>query len=271
MNRPYAEVIGDPIAHSKSPLIHNFWAQKLGLDVDYRATLVTPTGLGDYIAARRSDPLWRGCNVTKPHKVAMLDHVEDPGDIRGSIGAMNTVARNESGLLFGTNTDVGGFYLPIADVPLESASTIVIGAGGAARAVLFALARSGIGDVTLLSRNPLAGAGLLAHFGIIGSVKPMTAALPPAAALLVNTTPLGMTGHDPLLIDLDPLDGDTLVYDLVYAPLETKLVKAAQARGLDAIGGLEMLIGQARIAFELFFDAEPPQDCDDELRALLTQ
>lgn len=270
MNCPYAEVIGDPVAHSRSPLIHNFWAQKLGIDIEYRAMQVTPAGLSDYIAARRSDRLWRGCNVTIPHKVAIIDHVDDPGDIRQSIGAMNTVARGESGALFGTNTDAAGFYLPIADAPLEGRTAIVIGTGGAARAVLFALARCGIADVTLLARNPLAGAGLLAHFELRGSVKPMTAPLPPAA-LLVNTTPLGMIGQDPLIINLDSLEQDTLVYDLVYNPLETMLVKAAHARGLDVIGGLEMLVAQASIGFELFFDAEPPRDCDDELFLLLTK
>lgn len=270
MTRPYAEVIGDPIAHSKSPLIHNFWAKKLGAEVDYHAVQISPAGLSAYIETRRADASWRGCNVTIPHKVKVLDLVDDPGGIRGSIGAMNTVARGENGALFGTNTDAAGFYLPIADLPLEGQSAIVIGAGGAARAVLFALARCGIGDVTLLARNPLAGAGLLAHFGLKGSVKPLSAPLP-AAALLVNASPLGMVGHDPLTLNLDTLPDDCLIYDLVYAPLETELMKAADARGLDAIGGLEMLIGQARIAFELFFNAEPPQDCDDELLGLLSQ
>lgn len=270
MTRPYAEVIGDPIAHSKSPLIHNFWATTLGLDVDYRAVQVSPAGLNAYIEMRRADASWRGCNVTIPHKVKMLDLVDDPGGVRASIGAMNTIARGENGALFGTNTDAAGFYLPIADLPLEGESAIVIGAGGAARAVLFALARCGVGDVTLLARNPLAGAGLLAHFGLKGSVKPLTATLPPAA-LLVNASPLGMVGHDPLALNLDTLPDGCLIYDLVYAPLETALMKAADARGLDAIGGLEMLIGQARIAFELFFNAEPPQDCDDELLGLLSK
>ena len=270
MHRPYAEVIGDPIAHSKSPLIHNFWAHKLGLDVEYRAVRVSPAGLSDYIEARRGDALWRGCNVTIPHKISVLDLVDDLGGVRDSIGAMNTVARGEDGVLFGTNTDAAGFYLPIADVALEGEGAIVIGTGGAARAVLFALARCGIGDVTLLARNPLAGAGLLAHFGLKGSVKPFSAPLP-LAALLVNASPLGMVGHDPLTLDLDTLADDCLVYDLVYAPLETALMAAAHTRGLDTVGGLEMLIGQARIAFELFFGAEPPQDCDDELRALLSQ
>ncbi len=266
----YAEVIGDPIAHSKSPLIHNFWAQKLALDVEYRAVQVSLADLSGYIEERRGDDLWRGCNVTIPHKVAVLDHVDDPGGVRDNIGAMNTIARGENGALFGTNTDAAGFYLPIADLNLEGQSAIVIGAGGAARAVLFALARCGIGEVTLLARNPLVGAGLLAHFGLNGSVKPLTAPLPPAA-LLVNASPLGMVGHDPLEINLNTLADDCLVYDLVYAPLETALITAAHARGFDTIGGLEMLIGQARIAFELFFGAEPPQDCDDELFALLSK
>lgn len=96
---PYAEVIGDPIAHSKSPLIHGFWLRQLGMDAEYRAAHVTPEALPDYIASRRADPLWRGCNVTIPHKLAVMEHVADPGDVRASIGAMNTIARDDTGAL----------------------------------------------------------------------------------------------------------------------------------------------------------------------------
>src|SRR5690606_27613187 len=110
----YAEVIGDPIAHSKSPLIHGFWLDALGIDAAYRAHHVAPDALGAYFAARRDDPDWRGCNVTIPHKQAALDHVEDHGGLRATIGAINTVVRAEDGALIGTNTDVGGFYAPIA-------------------------------------------------------------------------------------------------------------------------------------------------------------
>ena len=116
MTRPYAEVIGDPIAHSKSPIIHGFWLEKLGIDAEYRATRVTSDDLPRFIAERRADPAWRGCNVTIPHKVAMLDLVDDPGGVRDSIGAMNTVVRQGPDTLFGTNTDAAGFYAPIADV-----------------------------------------------------------------------------------------------------------------------------------------------------------
>lgn len=268
MTRPYAEVIGDPIAHSKSPAIHGFWLAAMGIDADYRATHVTAEGLPGYFEARRADPDWRGCNVTIPHKQAALAFVDDPGGIRESIGAVNTVIRQAGGLI-GTNTDAGGFYAPIAGMELQGAHAVVIGAGGAARAILFALAKVGIGRVTLLNRNPLKGAALLAGFGIKGEALPLDAALPPAR-LLVNASPLGMTGQPPLAIDLGPLPEDAVVYDAVYAPLETELLAQAHARGLDTVDGLEMLVGQAALAFELFFGAEPPRERDDELRALLT-
>jgi shikimate dehydrogenase len=268
VSRIYAEVIGDPIAHSKSPLIHNRWLATLGIEADYRVAHVTSDGLPEYIAARADDPLWRGCNVTLPHKIKVMDHVADPGGIRDSIGAMNTVARDESGALFGTNSDVGGFYMPIADLPLAGEHAIVVGSGGAARAVLFALSRCAIGDVTLLARSPLKGAALLARFGLKGQVISMTTALSPAQ-LLVNTTPLGMVGHDPLTLDLDHVGQDCVVYDLIYTPFETKLLRAAAEAGLETVSGVDMLIGQARIAFELFFGVPAPDDGDEELRTLL--
>ena len=264
----YAEVIGHPIAHSKSPLIHRFWLEQLGIVADYKAQDVLPDNLGGYFAERADDANWRGCNITIPHKIAALDFVTDPGDVRGSIGAINTVFRGDKGQLIGTNTDAGGFYGPISDVPLAGETAVVIGAGGAARAVLFALAQADIGDVLLLARNALKGAALLAHFGLKGRVLPMDARLP-EAALVVNASPMGMTGQAPLDIDLSPLPEHALVYDLVYAPIETGLLKSARARELETVDGLEMLVGQAAIAFELFFGAAPPQDGEDKLRIKL--
>ncbi len=264
----YAEVIGDPISHSKSPLIHGFWLRKLGMDGEYRATRVDAADLGAFFANRAADPEWRGCNVTVPHKLAVLDHVPDPGDVKGAIGAVNTVFRGPEGDLIATNTDAAGFLSPIADVDLAARPVVVVGAGGAARAVLFALSRAGVGQVTLLNRTPLKGAALLAGFGLKGEALPLTARLP-AASLLVNASVLGMTGQPPLDLDLSPLAEDALVYDIVYAPLVTPLLAAAQARGLDTVDGLEMLVGQAALAFELFFGAAPPRGHDEELRALL--
>ncbi len=268
MTARYAEVIGDPISHSQSPIIHQFWLKKLGLEGDYRAHHVLPSELGDYLAQRQADPDWLGCNVTLPHKIAVMDCVRDDGNVRASIGAMNTVMRDQTGSLIGTNTDAAGFYMPLADVALEGERVIVIGSGGAAHAVLFALARCNVKEVILLARNALKGGALLARFGLRGRVMALPSSLP-SAKLLVNTSVLGMAGHPPLDINLDPLSDNAIVYDIVYAPRMTPLLIAAEARGLEIIDGLEMLVGQAAAAFELFFGAPAPREHDDELRELL--
>ena len=266
-SRPFAEVIGDPIAHSKSPRIHNFWLAELGIDADYRACHVRPDELAAYLAARRADARWRGCNVTLPHKQAVLAHVADPGGVEQSIGAANTLFW-QGGDLACTNTDAAGFYAPLAEVPLAGAPVVVVGSGGAARAVLFALAQMGVGPVTVLARNALKASGLLAHFGLKGQTRTLDAPLPPAT-LLVNASSLGMAGQPPLDLDLGNLPGDAIVYDLVYAPLETPLLAAAHAHGLATIDGLEMLVGQAAVAFELLFGAAPPGDSGERLREIL--
>jgi shikimate dehydrogenase len=263
----YAEVIGDPIAQSKSPLIHGFWLDKLGIEAEYRRSHIRPEALAQFIAQRREDPQWLGCNVTIPHKLAIMDLVDDPGDVRSSIGAMNTILRRD-GRLIGTNTDAGGFMMPIMDMPLGGETAIVIGTGGAAHAILFALKQSGIGSVTILARNALKGAALLARFGLKGEVKPLDGPLPPAR-LLANASSLGMARQQPLDLDLSSLPDDALVYDIVYAPLETGLLKAAREQGLDTVDGLDMLIGQAALAFEMFFGQPVPEGHDDELRELL--
>ena len=269
-NIPYAEVIGDPIAQSKSPIIHKFWLDKLKINADYRAFHVKPDDVAAYFKERRLDRNWRGCNVTIPHKLAIMDHVDDPGNVRNLIGAMNTVARDENEKLFGTNTDAGGFYAPIADLPLEGEDIIVIGAGGAARATLFALSRLNVKSVTIINRNASKASALLASFGLKGKALEHGSAIPPAK-LLVNASSLGMIGQDPLHIDLSPLHEDAIVYDLVYTPLKTDLLKSAAARGLETIDGLSMLIGQAAVAFELFFDKSPPLEHDAELRKILSK
>ncbi len=266
---PFAEVIGDPIGHSKSPLIHCFWLKAAAIEGDYRKIEVAGEGLAGYFASRRDDPVWRGCNVTVPHKVAVLEHVEDRGDLKRTIGAANTILRADDGALIATNTDAGGFYAPIAGLDLAGKPVTVIGAGGAARAVLFALGKLGVGEVTLLNRSPLKAAGLLSTYGLKGRALPLDAAVPPSA-LLVNASTLGMAGQPELVIDLSLLEEEAVVYDAVYVPLETPLLAQARARGLETIDGLEMLVGQAALAFEMFFGVAPPRERDDELRALLT-
>ncbi|WP_076068965.1 shikimate dehydrogenase [Sphingomonas montana] len=266
---PFAEVIGDPIAHSKSPIIHRFWLQALGIEADYVATRVTADGLAAHFRLRRDDPDWRGSNVTLPHKQAVFDVVDDRAGLKTTLGALNCVFGDADGGLVGTNTDAGGFLEPLDDVPLEGKAVAVVGAGGAARAVLLALASRDVGSVTLLNRTPDKGRALLNQFGLQGDAVPLDTALPPVD-LLVNASSLGMVGQPPLALDLTPLPAGAIVYDIVYAPLETPLLAAARARGLTTIDGLTMLIGQAALAFEIFFEAHAPRDRDAELRALLT-
>lgn len=269
MSLPYAEVIGDPIAHSKSPTIHNFWLQKLEIEAEYRKTLVAPGGLAAYFLNRRADPDWLGCNVTIPHKIAVMDYADDPGDVRGRIGAMNTVACETGGPLVGTNTDAGGFLQPLIRDRWKGKSAVMIGSGGAARAVLFALLSLDVPDITIMARDAAKAQAMLDLMGSKGRVIPLSAPVPPAD-LLVNCTSLGMTGQPALDINIAALDEGATVYDIVYAPLETPLLASARARGLKVIDGLEMLIGQAALAFDFFFDAPAPREHDAELRALLT-
>ena len=265
---PYAEVIGDPIAHSKSPIIHNFWLQALGIEAEYRKTHVRADELAAYFLKRRADPDWLGCNITIPHKVAAMDYVTDPGEVGRVIGAMNTVACETGGPLIGTNTDAGGFIAPLAALGWRGRSALIIGAGGAARAILYALDQMGIRDVSVMVRDVAKGRALLDRAGVEGKVIGMADPLPPVD-LLVNSSPLGMTGQPPLRLDLAPLPDHAMVYDIVYVPIDTEILVAARARGLRTIDGLEMLIGQAALAFDIFFDAKAPRERDAELRALL--
>ena len=265
---PYAEVIGDPIAHSKSPIIHNFWLRALGIEAEYRKTHVRADELAAYFLKRRADPDWLGCNITIPHKVAAMDYVTDPGEVGRVIGAMNTVACETGGPLIGTNTDAGGFIAPLAALGWRGRSALIIGAGGAARAILYALDQMGIRDVSVMVRDVAKGRALLDRAGVEGKVIGMADPLPPVD-LLVNSSPLGMTGQPPLRLDLAPLPDHAMVYDIVYVPIDTEILVAARARGLRTIDGLEMLIGQAALAFDIFFDATAPRERDAELRALL--
>lgn len=268
MTNLYAEVIGDPISHSKSPVIHGFWLRKLGLTAEYRAHHVKPEGLADYVKARQADPSWRGCNVTIPHKVAVMDMVDDPGAVKNSIGAMNTIVRQEDGSLFGTNTDAAGFFAPLANSDWQGAQAVVIGAGGAARAVLFALKQAGLDNITIMARNGLKASAVMMQFGMKGQVIPLDAPISDAD-LVINSSPLGMVGQPELEADLSLLPDHALVYDIVYTPLETKLLKEARSRNLETVDGLDMFIGQAALAFELFFGVSPPIEHDAELRKLL--
>lgn len=267
----YAEVIGDPIAHSKSPRIHGFWLEKLGIAAEYRACHVTAEGLAGYLAERRMDVAWRGCNVTIPHKLAALVLADRVEPVAARIGASNCLLRQADGSVLATNTDAAGFWEPLASRRFGSAC--VIGAGGAARAVLAALAEHGVARVTVCNRSVDKAAGLLAEFGLGGEAVGLDGDGEPVD-LLVNTSAMGMTGQAELperLLDVARLvRPGGVVYDIVYAPLETRLLAAARPHGFVCVDGLAMLIGQAAVAFERFFGVAAPREHDAELRARLT-
>lgn len=278
MTIPWAEVIGDPIAQSKSPIVHGFWLERLGQSGDYGRAHVRPEDLADYIAARRQAEGWRGCNVTLPHKIAIMPLLDDLTDAAREVGAVNTVVRQADGSLLGHNSDAPGFAeaLPMAHADTDRPAAL-IGAGGAARAALVGLASRGYRKVILYNRDEAraqelarsaAGARLDIAVRPIAELGPAPGSVAPW--LLANATSLGMTGQPPVPVDLSGWPDDLLVYDMVYAPLETPLLAAARARGMETIDGLSMLIGQAAIAFLLFFGLTAPRVHDRELRALLT-
>jgi len=267
---PVAGVIGWPVAHSKSPLIHRFWLQALGLDGDYSRFPVSPDRLEDFMRALPAMGL-RGVNVTVPHKLAVMAHLNAIDEAARAIGAVNTVIVGPDGQTTGSNTDVTGVCEPLAGHDLQNRVVVVYGTGGAARAALAAAARLGAGAAIIMARDADKGFALLQSAHQPGTVLPFHAPLPGGGeiGLVFNATTLGMAGQPSLVPDLEGLPDDTRVFDAVYAPLETPLLMAARSRGLVAIDGLSMLIGQAAAAFRLFYGADAPRARDAELRALL--
>ncbi|MEW9854747.1 shikimate dehydrogenase [Novosphingobium sp. M1R2S20] len=263
MTSPYAEVIGDPIAQSKSPAIHSFWLERLGLSGRYGRCHVTQGDLSRYLHERRSDAAWRGCNVTMPHKQEVMPLLDSVDSVAKRIGAVNTVVRTSDGALTGYNTDAPGFLEPLGGRRFETVT--LIGAGGAARAVLAALADAGTAWVSIQNRSLDKAEALLSEFGLKGSAVPLGASVP-QADLLVNTSALGMTGQPALPPLLNHVAADGVVYDIVTSPLHTVLLQDAAERGLTVVDGLAMLIGQADHAFARFFGMRPPRHEDAELR-----
>jgi shikimate dehydrogenase len=284
MTRPYAEVIGDPIAQSKSPAIHSYWIERLGLDAEYRACHVTSADLADYLALRRADLDWRGCNVTMPHKQAVIPLLDQLDSLASRIGAVNTIVRRADGTLVGYNTDAGGFLEPLrrqlAMTHLFRMAR-VLGTGGAARAIICALATEGM-LIVLAGRNPDKARQLLDELDPGGSHHAVSLdhfsdatdfAFDDRAGcldLIVNASPLGMAGQLPLKFDFSHAPPGSIVYDIVTHPADTDFLKGARAAGFPTIDGLSMLIGQAAEAFTHFFGQNPPRsDRDAALRELL--
>ena len=287
---PYAHVIGDPIAQSKSPAIHGFWLKKLGLKAEYSSRLVRPNGLPAYLAQVRQDPHWRGCNVTMPHKQAIMPLLDSLDPAAKKIGAVNTVVRQPDGTLRGYNTDAAGFLEPLAE---ELAKTHlfrmarVLGAGGAARAIVASLAERGM-VIVLAARDPAKARALLDELAPPGSphhedhhvislahfADPTDFAFDDREGccdLVINASPLGMRGQPPLPFHFSHAPPGSIAYDIVTDPLETPFLADARAAGFRTVDGLSMLIGQAAAAFSLFFAMQPPREHDAELREMLTR
>jgi shikimate dehydrogenase len=263
-------VIGWPVKHSRSPLIHGAWIKEYNLAAAYRREEIAPEAFADFIS-HLSERGYVGANVTIPHKEAALA-ISEPDDRARAVGASNTLWY-DSGRLLSTNTDVEGFTANLdAAVPgweKRAGEAVVLGAGGSSRAVIYGLIERGVGKINVVNRTPERAEALRARFG--EAVQPANhSALPhllARASLLVNTTSLGMTGQPPLAIDIEPLPRHAVVADLVYVPLETPLLKAARARGLATADGLGMLLHQAVRGFQVWFGVRP--EVTPQLRALV--
>jgi shikimate dehydrogenase len=257
-----AGVMGWPIAHSLSPRLHGYWLRHYGLDGAYVPLPVTPERLEE---ALRALPAlgFRGVNLTIPHKEKALAIVDRTSDAARRIGAVNTVVVGEEGELFGDNTDGFGFLANLeGGCPgwrAETGPAVLLGTGGAARAIAVALLDAGAPELRLVNRtrrraDALAGE-LDATVQVVGWQERDLAL--DGAALLVNTTSLGMTHQPPLEIALDALPQSALVTDIVYAPLETPLLATARARGHAVVDGLGMLLHQGRPGFRAWFGVDP--------------
>jgi shikimate dehydrogenase len=255
-----AGVFGHPVTHSRSPRLHGFWLQRYGIDGAYIPLGVAHGGFGAAVRAL-VDLGFRGANVTIPHKLAAFEICDAVAPFARRAGAVNTLIFRD-GRIEGSNTDGFGFLESIREAApgwrADAGPAVLLGAGGAARAIAAALLDAGAPRVTLVNRTAAKAEALARDLG--GPIH--VADRPPLedAALLVNTTSLGMQGQPGLEVDLVPLPASAVVADIVYVPLETRLLAAARARGLVAVDGLGMLVHQARPGFEAWFGVAPQVD-----------
>lgn len=269
-------LIGHPVSHSLSPLIHTHWLHKYRIDGSYTAIDSAPDDLAARVRAL-ADEGYVGFNVTLPHKEEISFLCDGLDDTAQAVGAVNTVTIDENGRLYGHNTDVDGFInhlkSSVPDFDLSGKHAVVLGAGGAARAVLYALLREDFEWITLINRTrerAVAVANDLDDDGrvLIVDWEKRGGALADTD-LLVNTTSLGMTGQAPLDMDVGGLSPNAVVYDIVYRPLMTPLLQQAKMRGNTIVTGLGMLLHQARPAFDAWYGVMP--HVDDELESIVME
>jgi shikimate dehydrogenase len=257
-------VIGHPVAHSLSPRLHGYWFSQLGLEGEYIARDVPPEKLADALNALAVEG-YRGANLTLPHKQAAMALVHSLDAAAQAIGAVNTVVVQPDGSLHGMNTDAQGFAASITGMVGAGAQATVLGAGGAARAVVYALREMGLTRVRLCNRSQNAAEALAASFSGVEAWRWQARedALV-GSDLLVNCTSLGLTGGEALTLSLASLPKHAVVADIVYKPLETPLLAQARAAGFRGVDGLGMLMGQGAAAFAAWFGVQP--QVDDALR-----
>jgi shikimate dehydrogenase len=257
-----AGVMGWPVMHSKSPMLHNYWFKQYGLNGTYVPFAIEPSGLG--AALRALHPLgFAGCNLTIPHKQEALKFVDEVDPVGRSMGAISCVVVRPDGSLRGSNNDGYGFIENILEhapqTRFDAGPIAVIGAGGGARAVIWGLAERGAKEIRLVNRTKARAQQIADEFNV--SIKPVDWADRNLAledcSMVVNTTSQGMVGMAPLDIDLARLPRYALVTDIVYTPLETPLLKAARLRGNPTVDGLGMLLHQARPAWQAWFNLDP--------------
>jgi shikimate dehydrogenase len=263
--RPFAAIVGWPVEHSRSPALHGFWLKQHGINGHYGRLPVEPkrAALEELIAFLKRTPNARGCNLTLPHKIDIMPLLDRIDPLAKHIGAVNTVIKQADGTLEGRNSDGFGFLEALKQgAPGWQAAAgpaVVLGAGGAARAVVATLVAAGVPELRLVNRTQSSAIDLGVAFTpndgrriAIDRWDERDDALD-GATLLVNTTSLGMKGQPPLEIDVGRLPPDAVVDDIVYVPLETPLLAAARARGQRCIDGLDMLLHQGRLGFEAWF------------------
>jgi len=272
-----AGVVGDPISHSLSPRLHGYWLNKYKIKGEYKAFHISARELPKFLSALNKNKI-RGVNLTLPHKVSGMALVDKLDESARKIGAINTIYVDKSGALLGSNTDGYGFLKNLEqkakDWLPQSGPVSIIGAGGAARAIIASLLDSGVPEIRICNRTIEKVEELAAEIND-NRVK----VLPwqqrnqslEGVALLVNVTTLGMTGQPPLELDLGLLPKTATVYDIVYNPLETALLANAKMRGNNTVDGLGMLLHQAVPGFKAWFGVEPEVDSllrDHVLKAL---
>ena len=262
---PLAGVIGNPIGHSRSPLMHRHWLRRYGIRGDYVPLQVAESDLPDVIRALPRMG-FVGANVTLPHKSAVMQLVDHLSDRAILVGAVNTLTFREDGTTFGDNTDGYGFMANVrAGAPgwdPKAGPALVLGAGGAARAIIVALADAGVPEILLTNRTRAKADALKTEFGQRIKVVDWVQAgnVVEDATIVINTTSLGMTGQPDLRVPLDGLQPQTIVTDIVYSPLRTALLQTAADMGCVTVDGLGMLLHQAVPAFERWFGQRPEVD-----------